>query len=135
MILIIAGVIVIAIIAVAAVVMGVREDKKRKEVVEAKNQADALIHQTEKTLAESGEAVSADEKAKIEAAIKELKDVVAKDGVGKDEIEVATRNLASASHKLAEAMYKKEGGEAGAPHGAQGGQAKKDDDVIDAEVE
>ena len=111
------------------------EDKKRKEVVEAKNQADALIHQTEKTLAESGEAVSADEKAKIEAAIKELKDVVAKDGVGKDEIEVATRNLASASHKLAEAMYKKEGGEAGAPHGAQGGHAKKDDDVIDAEVE
>jgi len=109
------------------------EDRKRKEVVEAKNQADALIHQTEKTLAESGDAVSADEKAKIEAAIKELKDVLAKDNVTKDEIEVATRNLTSASHKMAEAMYAKQGGDAGAQGG--GSQAKKDDDVIDAEVE
>lgn len=110
------------------------EDRKRKEVVEAKNQADALIHQTEKTLAESGDAVSADEKAKIEAAIKELKDVLAKDNVTKDEIEVATRNLTSASHKLAEAMYAKQGGDAGAAQSG-GSQAKKDDDVIDAEVE
>lgn len=109
------------------------EDKKRKEVVEAKNQADALIHQTEKSVLEAGESVSAEEKAKIEAAVKELKEVIAKDSATKDEIEVATRNLASASHKLAEAMYKKEGGEqAGA---AQGAKAKKDDDVIDAEVE
>lgn len=109
------------------------EDRKRKEVVEARNQADALIHQTEKTLLESGDAVSADEKAKIEAAIKELKDVLAKDNVTKDEIEIATRNLTSASHKLAEAMYAKQSGETGAAQGA--GQAKKDDDVIDAEVE
>ncbi len=109
------------------------EDKKRKEVVEAKNQADALIHQTEKSVLEAGESVSAEEKAKIEAAAKELKEVIAKDSATKDEIEVATRNLASASHKLAEAMYKKEGGEqAGAEQGAK---AKKDDDVIDAEVE
>ncbi len=112
------------------------EDKKRKEVVEAKNQADALIHQTEKSVLEAGESVSAEEKAKIEAAVKELKEVIAKDSATKDEIEVATRNLASASHKLAEAMYKKEGGDAGATSGAQGGaKAKKDDDVIDAEVE
>ncbi len=82
---------------------------------------------------EAGESVSAEEKAKIEAAVKELKEVIAKDSATKDEIEVATRNLASASHKLAEAMYKKEGGEqAGAEQGAK---AKKDDDVIDAEVE
>jgi len=110
------------------------EDRKRKEVVEAKNQADALIHQTEKTLAESGDAASAEDKAKIEAAIKELKDVLAKDNVTKDEIEVATRNLTSASHKLAEAMYAKQGGNAGAAQSG-GSQAKKDDDVIDAEVE
>ena len=58
-----------------------------------------------------------------------------KDNVTKDEIEVATRNLTSVSHKLAEAMYAKQGGDAGAAGGAQGGQAKKDDDVIDAEVE
>ncbi len=108
------------------------EDRKRKEVVEAKNQADALIHQTEKSIAESGDAVSAEEKAAIESAIKELKEVMGKDSATKDEIEVATKNLASASHKLAEAMYKKEGGDAGAQGGSQ---AKKDDDVIDAEVE
>lgn len=65
------------------------------------------------------------EKAKIEAAIKELKEVIAKDGATKNEIEVATRNLTLVSHKLAEAMYAKQGG----------AKAKKDDDVIDAEVE
>lgn len=110
------------------------EDRKRKEVVEAKNQADALIHQTEKTLVESGDAASAEDKAKIEAAIKELKEVLAKDNVTKDEIEIATRNLTSASHKLAEAMYAKQSGDAGAAQSG-GSQAKKDDDVIDAEVE
>jgi len=60
--------------------------------------------------------------------------VLAKDNVTKDEIEVATRNLTSASHKLAEAMYAKQGGNAGAAQSG-GSQAKKDDDVIDAEVE
>jgi len=116
------------------------EDSKRKEVVESKNQADALIHQTEKAMSEAGESVSAEDKAKIEEAIKELKEAIAKEDASKDEIEVKTRNLTSASHKMAEAMYAKQGGDAagaGAAHGAHGAQGgkKKDDDVIDAEVE
>jgi molecular chaperone DnaK len=113
------------------------EDSKRKEIVESKNQADALIHQTEKAMSEAGEAVTADDKVKIEEAIKELKEAISKEDVSKDEIEVKTRNLTAASHKMAEAMYAKQGGEAGAAHdGAHGGAKKKhDDDVIDAEVE
>ncbi|MEY4503743.1 MAG: hypothetical protein RL154_35 [Pseudomonadota bacterium] len=99
------------------------EDKKRKELVEIKNQGDALIHQAEKALNES--TAPAEEKAKVEAAVKELKDVLVKDSATKDEIEVATRNLSSASHNLGAAS-------GGAAHGAG---AKKDgDDVIDAEV-
>ncbi|MDD3344093.1 MAG: molecular chaperone DnaK [Sulfurospirillaceae bacterium] len=111
------------------------EDKKRKEAVDARNQADALAHQTEKSLGEMGEAISADDKAKIETELKALKDVLANESATKEEIDAKVKSLSEASHKLAEAMYKKEqGGEQAA--GAQGGsKAKKDDDVIDAEVE
>ncbi len=113
------------------------EDSKRKEIVEAKNQADALIHQTEKAMSEAGEAVSAEDKVKIEEAIKELKEAISREDVSKDEIEVKTRSLTAASHKMAEAMYAKQGGEAGATGdaGAHAGGKKHDDDVIDAEVE
>ncbi|ACZ12378.1 molecular chaperone DnaK [Sulfurospirillum deleyianum] len=108
------------------------EDKKRKEAVDARNQADALAHQTEKSLGEMGDAISAEEKAKIEAALKELKDVLANESASKDEIDAKVKSLSEASHKLAEAMYKKEQG--GASDSEQP-KAKKDDDVIDAEVE
>jgi len=109
-----------------------KEDKKRKEAVDARNQADALAHQTEKSLGEMGDAISAEEKAKIEAALKELKDVLANESASKDEIDAKVKSLSEASHKLAEAMYKKEQG--GASDGEQP-KSKKDDDVIDAEVE
>ena len=109
------------------------EDKKRKEVVEARNQADALVHQTEKTLAEHGDAVSTDEKAAIEKALNELKDTLKADDATKEQIDEKVKTLTEASHKLAEAMYKKQQEEQG---GAQGGAKKADDDdVIDAEVE
>ncbi len=110
------------------------EDKKRKEAVDARNQADALAHQTEKSLGEMGDAISAEEKAKIEAALKELKDVLANESASKEEIDAKVKSLSEASHKLAEAMYKKDQGEAGAA-GEEKSKAKKDDDVIDAEVE
>ncbi|NCD12863.1 MAG: molecular chaperone DnaK [Epsilonproteobacteria bacterium] len=109
------------------------EDKKRKEAVDARNQADALAHQTEKSLSEMGDAISAEEKAKIEAALKELKDVLANESASKEEIDAKVKSLSEASHKLAEAMYKKDQGEAGAT--GETPKAKKDDDVIDAEVE
>ncbi|GHV59328.1 chaperone protein DnaK [Campylobacterota bacterium] len=107
------------------------EDKKRKELVEIRNQADAMIYQTEKTLRENEAAVSAEDKGKIETAIANLKEVLGKENATKAEIEEKLKALTEASHKLAEAMYSKQQAEGG--NGDQGG-AKKDD-VIDAEVE
>ena len=110
------------------------EDKKRKEAVDARNQADALAHQTEKSLGEMGEAISAEEKAKIETELKALKEVLANESATKEQIDAKVKSLSEASHKLAEAMYKKDQGAAGAA-GGEKPKAKKDDDVIDAEVE
>ncbi len=109
------------------------EDMKRKELVELKNQADALIAQTEKSLSEIGDKISAEEKAKIESAITELKDTLKDTNSTKEQIEAKVKTLTEASHKMAEQMYKKEqGGEAGS---ADASKKKADDDVIDAEIE
>ncbi|MBV5335260.1 MAG: molecular chaperone DnaK [Sulfuricurvum sp.] len=105
------------------------EDAKRKEIVDLRNQADALASQTEKSLEEMGDKIDASEKAAIEEALAELKAILKDTDATKEQIETATKKLADASHKMAEQMYKqKEEGEA-APA------AKKDDDVIDAEIE
>jgi len=109
------------------------EDNKRKEAVDARNQADALAHQTEKSLAEMGESISAEDKENIEGKLKELKDVLADDSASKEQIDEKVKTLTEASHKLAEAMYKKD--EAGKAKDAEPKGAKKDEDVIDAEVE
>ena len=109
------------------------EDNKRKEAVDARNQADALAHQTEKSLGEMGESISAEDKENIETKLKELKDVLADDNATKEQIDEKVKALTEASHKLAEAMYKKD--EAGKAADAEPKGAKKDEDVIDAEVE
>ncbi len=111
------------------------EDEKRKALVEAKNQADALVHQTEKSLADLGDKVDAGEKAKIEGLLNELKELLKDENVTKEQIDAKVKELTEASHKLAEAAYQKE--QAGAAGGEQaaGGTKKDDDDVIDAEVE
>jgi molecular chaperone DnaK len=109
------------------------EDNKRKEAVDARNQADALAHQTEKSLAEMGDNISAEDKENIEAKLKDLKDVLADDNATKEQIDEKVKALTEASHKLAEAMYKKD--EAGKSADAEPKGAKKDEDVIDAEVE
>ncbi|MDQ1267643.1 MAG: molecular chaperone DnaK [Campylobacterota bacterium] len=109
------------------------EDSKRKELVELKNQADALISQTEKSLGEMGDKIEAGEKAKIESAITELKDVLKDTNATKEQIEAKVKTLTEASHKMAEQMYKQEqSGEAGT---ADSSKKKSDDDVIDAEIE
>ncbi|WP_310441896.1 molecular chaperone DnaK [Sulfurimonas sp.] len=109
------------------------EDSKRKELVELKNQADALIAQTEKSLGEMGDKLEAGEKAKIENAITELKDTLKDTNATKEQIEAKVKTLTEASHKMAEQMYKKEqSGEAGS---ADASKKKSDDDVIDAEIE
>ena len=108
------------------------EDKKRKEAVEARNAADSLAHQTEKSLAELGEKIASEDRAKIEGALNDLKDVLKDESASKEQIDIKVKALNDASHKLAEAMYKQqnEGANAGAEN-----KKKKDDDVIDAEVE
>ena len=105
------------------------EDKKRKDAVEARNQADALVHQTEKSMSELSEKVPAEDRSNIEAALNDLKEVLKDENSSKEQIDAKVEALSKASHKLAEAMYKKDENA-----GANGGN-KKDDDVIDAEVE
>ncbi len=112
------------------------EDRKRKEAVEARNQADALAHQTEKSLSEIGDKIDASEKEKIQKALDALKETLKNDNATKEQIDEKVKALSEASHKLAEAMYKKDEPQSGAAGGAQGGSNKNaDDDVIDAEVE
>jgi molecular chaperone DnaK len=110
------------------------EDKKRRELIEARNQADALIHSTEKALGEHGDKVGGDEKTSIEAAAAALKEAVKGDDV--DAIKEKTNTLAQASMKLGEAMYKAQQAEgAAADAAADGAGNKPDDNVVDADFE
>jgi len=113
------------------------EDEKRKALVEAKNQADALVHQTEKTLSEMGDKVSADDKANIEKAVADLKEVLKDENATKEQIDEKVQALTAVSHKLAEQAYANEQGGAGQQAGGASSSSSKkdDDDVIDAEVE
>ena len=108
------------------------EDEKRKELVDLRNQADALVSQTEKSLSELGDKIDAEEKAKIEAAASDLKATLKDESATKEQIEEKVKALTEASHKMAEQMYKQE-----APEGAAAskGAKKADADVIDAEIE
>lgn len=80
------------------------EDKKRKDAVEARNQADALVHQTEKSMSELGEKVPAEDRSNIEAALNDLKEVLKDENSSKEQIDAKVEALSKASHKLAEAM-------------------------------
>ena len=108
-------------------------DTERKELVDLKNQADALIVQTEKSVTEMGEKLEAEEKAKIETAVTELKEVLKEESATKEDIEAKVKTLTEASHKMAEQMYKKD--EDGATGEADQKKKKEEDDVIDAEIE
>ena len=113
-------------------------DKKRREAVDAKNHADALVHSTEKALAEHGAKIGETERRAIENAMADLKEALK--GGDADAITAKTNTLAQASMKLGEAMYKQsqEGG-AGGPEGPGGaapggeGSGGKNEDVVDAE--
>ncbi|NQY24949.1 MAG: molecular chaperone DnaK [Campylobacteraceae bacterium] len=107
-------------------------DAKKKEVIEVRNQADAMLHQTKKTLEENEEAVSEEEKTAIVDAAAALEETLKDENASKEDIETKLKDLTEKSHKLAEAMYKKEG-DANAKPDAKA--KKDDDDVIDAEVE
>ena len=107
------------------------EDRRFQELVTVRNQADSMIHTTEKTLSEAGEQVDADEKAKIEAAIAALKEALK--GEDKEEIEAKTTALAEAAAKLTEQEYAKNAAE-GATEQASDSNAGAED-VVDAEFE
>ncbi|MFK7794737.1 MAG: molecular chaperone DnaK [Gammaproteobacteria bacterium] len=109
------------------------EDRQFQELVTVRNQADGMIHATEKTLADMGDKVDADEKSRIEAAITDLREVLDKDD--KEAIESKTQALTEVSQKLAEQMYA-DAGAAGA-EGEPAAEADKPsgDDVVDAEFE
>jgi molecular chaperone DnaK len=111
------------------------DDKKRKAAVEAKNHAEALVHSTEKALAEHGSKVGDAERSAIENAIADLKEALKGDDA--TAIQSKTNTLAQASMKLGEAMYKQQQeGAPGAPGtpGADGeGSGEKKEDVVDAE--
>src|SRR3954465_7101966 len=119
------------------------EDKKRREVIDLKNQGESLAYQTERQLKEHGDKVSPDVRGQIESALNNLKDALKSDDGAR--IKPAIENLQAMAQKMGEEMYKAQGGPGGAApggrapeantdRGAAGG-AKKDEDVIDAEYE
>ncbi len=111
------------------------EDHKRRELVDTRNNADAMIHATQKSLKELGDKVDAETKAKVEKEVEKVKTAVAGDDI--DALKSAVEALTTASHKLAELMYAQASQGAGAEHAAGGGAgaAPKDDDVVDADFE
>ena len=116
------------------------EDRKKRELVDAKNQAESLIHTTEKTLNEVGDQVAADDKQAVETAVSELR--TALEGEDLDDIKQKTEALSQASSKLGEAMYRNaqenQGAEGADGDGAQasGGNGQQSgEDVVDADFE
>lgn len=110
------------------------EDKKKKELIEVKNQAESLIYQTENTLKELGDKVAEDEKKKVEEKITALKDVVGSENL--DDIKKRTEALTGELNTLSQKLYAQAGqqaGEANAEAGAQG--TGQGDDVVDADYE
>ena len=116
------------------------EDKKRKDIVEARNQLDTLIYSTEKSLKEYGNDLESSVKENIEAALKKAREVL--DGQDADAMRKAAEELSQASHKLAEAMYAKAsqqqspqqpGADKQDGQGGESASGKKKDDVVDAD--
>ena len=114
------------------------EDKKKKELVEARNHADSLIYSTEKSIKDLGEKVDADTRSKVEGAVADLKKAM--EGENTDDIRAKSEALTQVSHKLAEAIYQQSAQSEQAQEGAETqGQsssgAQPDEDVVDADFE
>ena len=108
-------------------------DKKKRELVDARNQADTMIHSSEKNLTEFGDKVTEDEKVTIEKDLQALKDVLASDDLEK--IKPALEALTQSSMKLGEAMYKEQQAAAGATDPDKDNEKTKDENVVDADFE
>ncbi|MAI08640.1 MAG: molecular chaperone DnaK [Magnetococcales bacterium] len=109
-------------------------DKQRKELVDARNQGEAMVHSVRKTLEENKDLVGDDEKSNIESAAKELEDLLEKDDAKLEDIKEKTDALTQASMKLGEAIYAKQQAESAQAESSET-EAKADDNVVDAEFE
>ncbi len=114
------------------------EDKKRREIVEIRNQADSLVYGTEKNLTDHGDKISEEDKANIQSALDGMKQAMAGEDV--EAMKTAMQTLTTASHKLAEEMYKKTSTDATPGDGTGGGDSAaqgqgSDEKVVDAEFE
>ncbi|HOG18369.1 MAG TPA: molecular chaperone DnaK [Syntrophales bacterium] len=121
------------------------DDKKKRELIEARNQADALVYSVEKNVKEFGDKIDSCDKTKIEEAVQKVRKAMEGEDVAA--LRAAQEELTTASHKLAEAMYAKTAGQGqagpqagpgagpGAGTGAQASAGKKDEDVVDADFE
>jgi molecular chaperone DnaK len=118
--------------------MHAEDDKKKRQLVEARNQADALIYSTEKSIKELGDKVDSETKSKVEESVAALKTAI--EGEDTEAIKRLSEELTNASHKLAEAMYQ-QASAAGQQPGAgpesaqQAGGAAPEEDVVDADFE
>jgi molecular chaperone DnaK len=116
------------------------EDRKARELVEARNQADTMIHTTQKSLKELGEKIDAGEKEQVESAIQALQDALKQDDI--DQIKQKTEALSEQAGKIAQKAYQEQGA-SGTEGGAQGGteagqggeQSSSDEGVVDADYE
>ena len=117
--------------------MHAEEDKKKRELIDARNMADSMIYTTEKSIKEAGDKVDEATKGNINQAIESLKKVM--EGDDTEEIKKLTDELTQASHKLAEAMYAQASQQQAQPEGTTGAEsadgAEKDEDVVDADFE
>ena len=113
--------------------MNAEADKAKKDKIEAVNQADSTIYQTEKTLNELGDKVNADDKSQIEAAITSLKEVKDKESASAEEIKAAIDEVMNKFHKVSEQMYQQAQAEQAAQGGEAASQNQSNDDVVDAD--
>ena len=113
--------------------MNAEADKAKKDKIEAVNQADSTIYQTEKTLNELGDKVNADDKSAIEAAVASLKEVKDKESATAEEIKSAIDEVMNKFHKISEQMYQQAQAEQAAQGGEQADQNQSNDDVVDAD--
>ena len=113
--------------------MNAEADKAKKDKIEAVNQADSTIYQTEKTLNELGDKVNADDKSAIEAALASLKEVKDKEAATAEEIKAAIDEVMNKFHKVSEQMYQQAQAEQAAQGGEQATENQSNDDVVDAD--
>ena len=109
------------------------EDKKIRELVDAKNQAEAIIHSAEKGVTDAGDKITDDERKPVEEAIKELKEII--DGDDLSVIQEKTATLSQAAMKIGEKLYQEEQAASEATNGTEGNKEPEDADIVDADYE